>query len=142
MRFDPRRMPAFNIEFARDFSHVGVWQGCRERCRDGVMYVQGELFAPQKDPNYRFFERLLPPNKLWYTVKEAAAVLGRSDQYIRDCFDNQKILGHIWNGKAARGKEQRRSYHIPRESLILFLMETANYQAGDFIERFERARRR
>ena len=106
------------------------------------MYVQGDLFAPQKDPNWQFFERLLPDHKQWYTVKEAAAVLGRSDQYIRDCFDNQKILGHIWNGKAARGKEQRRSYHIPRESLILFLMETANYQAGDFIERFERARRR
>ncbi len=106
------------------------------------MYVQGKLFAPQKDPSWQFFDRLLPDRKQWYTVKEAAAVLGRSDQYIRNCFDNQKILGHIWNGKAARGKEQRRSYHIPRESLILFLMETANYCAGDFIERFERAKRK
>lgn len=106
------------------------------------MLMQSDLFAPQPDPHYQFFEQLLPDDKKWYTVKEAAAILGRSDQYIRDCFDNQKILGHVWNGKAERGKEQRHSYHIPRKSLILFFMETANYQPQDFLERYKEAEQR
>lgn len=91
------------------------------------------------DKNYLFFERLLPNKKNWYTVKEVAAILECSEQYVRDCFDNQKILGHIWNGKARRGEEKRKTYHVTRESLILFLMETANYRAEDFLLRFQKA---
>lgn len=106
------------------------------------MLMQIDLFDPRPDPYYQFFEQLLPDKKDWYTVKEVAAFLCRSDQYIRDCFDNQKILGHIWNGKAKRGKEQRHSYHIPRESLILFLMETANYQPQDFEQRYKKAKQK
>ncbi|MCQ2955853.1 MAG: hypothetical protein MJ218_01495 [Opitutales bacterium] len=97
------------------------------------------MMHKQMDLNYAFFEKLLPDQKKWYTVKEAAAILGRSNQYIRDCFDNQKILGHVWNGKATKGQEQRHSYHIPRSSMILFLMETANYTANDFLTRVKHA---
>ena len=92
--------------------------------------------------NYSFFERLLPDKKKWYTVKEAAAILGRSDQYIRDCFDNQKILGHSWNAKAKRGEEVRKTYHISRQSLVLFFMETANYNAHEFLKRAHEAEHR
>ncbi len=88
------------------------------------------------DNNYLFFENFLPNNQAWYTVKEVAAILGCSEQYVRDCFDNQKLLGHGWNAKAERGKEKRKSYHISRSSLILFFMETANYNAEDFQQRF------
>ena len=88
---------------------------------------------------YSFFEKLLPDKKEWYTVKEAAAILGRSDQYVRDCFDNQKLLGHVWNAKAKRGQEKRRTYHISRQSLVLFFMETANYHAKDFLQRVRNA---
>lgn len=82
---------------------------------------------------YGFFESLLPNNKNWYTAKEVAAILGKSDQYVRDCFDNQKILGHAFNGKAKKGKEKRHSYQVSRQGLLLFLMETANYSPSDFI---------
>ena len=81
--------------------------------------------------------KLLPENKRWYTSKEAAGVIGRSAQYVRDCFDNQKIMGHALNARGAPGDEKRRSYQIPREALILYLMETANYQDGDFAQRVE-----
>ena len=93
----------------------------------------------EKISNYWFFERLLPNKKDWYTVKEAAAILGRSEQYVRDCFDNQKILGHAWNAKAKRGQERRKSYHISRAGLVLFFMETANYNANEFILRLNQA---
>ena len=78
--------------------------------------------------------RLLPEGKAWYTTKEAAAVIGRSDQYVRDCFDSQTLLGHTLNARSRCG-EGRRSYQIPRECLMLYLIETANYRAGDFAER-------
>jgi len=78
---------------------------------------------------------LLPEGKEWYTSKEAARVIGRSAQYVRDCFDNQKIMGHALNARAIAGDEKRRSYQIPRAALMLYLMETANYQDGDFAGR-------
>ena len=89
--------------------------------------------------NYLFFEKLLPDKKEWYTIKEVAAILGRSEQYVRDCFDNQKILGHTWNAKAKRGQERRKSYHISRAGLVLFFMETANYSANEFALRLNQA---
>ena len=89
--------------------------------------------------NYLFFEKLLPDKKEWYTIKEVAAILGRSEQYVRDCFDNQKILGHTWNAKAKRGQERRKSYHISRAGLVLFFMETANYSANEFTLRLNQA---
>jgi len=79
--------------------------------------------------------KLLPEGKEWYTAKEAAGVIGRSAQYVRDCFDNQKILGHAMNARGPSGSEQRRSYQIPRAALMLYLMETANYRPGDYAQR-------
>ena len=87
--------------------------------------------------NYLFFEKFLPNRQSWYSVKEVASILGCSEQYVRDCFDNQKLLGHVWNAKAERGKERRKTYHISRHSLILFFMETANYNVHDFYERLQ-----
>lgn len=79
--------------------------------------------------------RLLPEGKEWYSSKEAAFVIGRSAQYVRDCFDNQKLMGHALNARGPLGSEQRRSYQIPRAALLLYLMETANYQPGDYARR-------
>lgn len=76
--------------------------------------------------------RLLPSGKEWYTSKEAAQVIGRSAQYVRDCFDNQKLMGHALNARGPAGDEKRKSYQIPRAALLLYLLETANYHAGDY----------
>lgn len=79
--------------------------------------------------------RLLPNGKEWYTSKEAAQVIGRSAQYVRDCFDNQKLMGHALNARGLAGEEKRKSYQIPRAALMLYLMETANYHGGDYAMR-------
>lgn len=81
------------------------------------------------------FSELLPANQAWFSPKEVAALVGKTDQYVRDCFDNQKIFGHTSNGRAKRGREQRRSYQIHRDGVLLFLLETANYEPDDFIDR-------
>lgn len=86
----------------------------------------------QKIVNSEHFEFLLPPNKRWFSPKEVAYVIGKSDQYVRDAFDNQKILGHILSGRAPKGAERRKTYQISRENLLLYLMQTANYDFEDF----------
>ncbi len=95
-----------------------------------------------EESNYAFFEKMLPDKKEWYSAKEVAAILRCSEQYVRDCFDNQKILGHIWNGRAKPGQEKRYRYQISRQCLVLFFMETANYNALDFLRRMQEAERR
>jgi hypothetical protein len=83
------------------------------------------------------FEFLLPPGQQWFSPKEVASLIGRTDQFVRDAFDNQKILGHQNNAKARKGRERRRTYQIHREGVLLFLLETANYRPKDFLERVQ-----
>lgn len=80
------------------------------------------------------FSSLLIEGKQWYTPKEMALVIGRTDQYVRDCFDNGRILGHTLSGRS-KGQEKRRSFQIHRDAVLLFLLETANYTSADFLER-------
>ncbi|MDR0595331.1 MAG: hypothetical protein LBF94_01350 [Puniceicoccales bacterium] len=83
--------------------------------------------------NNGHFEFLLPPTQRWFSPKEVAAIIGKSAQYVRDAFDNQKILGHTMSGRAPKGKEKRKTYQISRESLMLYLIETANYTSDEFL---------
>ncbi len=91
--------------------------------------------AYQDSPEH--FEFMLPPGQQWFSPKEVASVIGRTDQFVRDAFDNQKILGHQNNARARKGRERRRTYQIHREAVILFLLETANYRPKDFLARIE-----
>jgi hypothetical protein len=85
--------------------------------------------------SYEHFSFLLPAVQRWFSPKEMAAIIGKTDQYVRNAFDNQKILGHLLNGSAPKGEEKRRTYMIPRENILLFLFETANFSPEDFMER-------
>jgi hypothetical protein len=89
----------------------------------------------RESKSYEHFSFLLPATKQWFSPKEMAGIIGKTDQYVRDAFDNQKILGHLFNGRAPKGKEKRKTYMIPRENILLFLFETANFLPDDFIER-------
>jgi hypothetical protein len=86
------------------------------------------------DDNSQHFGNMLPPEQQWFTPKEVAAIIGRSDQFVRDAYDNQKIFGHQNNGRARKGKERRRTYQIHREGILFFLLETANFRPKDFLE--------
>ncbi len=93
----------------------------------------------------RHFEALLPAGKEWFTPREVADILGCSDQYVRDCLEDQRILGHQsrpprrW---ASRGNTKRPNYRIHRDGVLLYLIETANYEPGDFVERLREILRR
>lgn len=78
------------------------------------------------------FDYLLPAGKEWFTPKEVAAIIGRTDQFVRDALDSRRILGHSCS---ARGAQKRRTYHIHRDGLLLFLLETANYEPQDKLDR-------
>ena len=82
-----------------------------------------------------FFDFIVPRAKSWYSPKEVAAILGRSENFIRAAFENEKLLGHSANARAARGEEQRQSTLVHRDGVVLYLAETANYTPEDFLER-------
>lgn len=98
------------------------------------MILSSSPLPELSSPAQRFAE-LLPPDKQWYTVREAALILGRSEQYVRDCFLRGKLLGHSANGRSDRIQEQRRRVQIRREGLVLYLAESANYDFGLLLER-------
>lgn len=87
----------------------------------------------KKDKNLEHYAFLLPQGKEWFSPKEVGAIIGRTDQYVRDAFDNQKILGHLLSGRAVKGAEKRRSYQVHRDALLLYIAQTANYDPPDFV---------
>lgn len=89
----------------------------------------------QKQQALEHFGNLLPSSQQWFSPKEMASIIGKTDQYVRNAFDNQKILGHIHNASAPKGKEKKKTYLISRENVLLFLLETANFSPEDFIDR-------
>ena len=82
-----------------------------------------------------FLEFIDAEKQDWYSAKEVAAILGRTDQFVRDLLDNQRIMGHTLY---ARGDSRRKSYQIHRSALQLYLLETANYTPSDFTQRLLR----
>lgn len=89
----------------------------------------------QKRQSLEHFGNLLPSSQQWFSPKEMASIIGKTDQYVRNAFDNQKILGHVHNGSAPKGQEKKKTYLISRENVLLFLLETANFSPEDFMDR-------
>ncbi|MDP0501320.1 MAG: hypothetical protein Q7P63_14600 [Verrucomicrobiota bacterium JB022] len=81
------------------------------------------------------YRSLLPVGQVWFSVQEVAEILEVSPQYVRDAFEQRKLLGHRHNGRSGRGKEQRRRISIRRDSLLLYLAGSANYDFGLYRER-------
>jgi hypothetical protein len=68
--------------------------------------------------------------KEWFTAKELAALLGRTDQFVRDLMEHRRILGHAL---CARGNSSRKSYQIHRRAVELYLLETANFHPNEYV---------
>jgi hypothetical protein len=73
----------------------------------------------------------LNPSQVWFTPKEVAAILNRTDQFVRDLLENRRIFGYALY---AKGKSQRKSYQIHRTALELYLIETANFAPEELSE--------
>jgi len=92
----------------------------------------------QSNPNTRqHFAYLLPKDKQWFSPKEVAEIIGRSPQYVRNAFEDQQLLGHSLSVQTKEETALRKRYQITREALLLFLLETANYEPKSFVTRLE-----
>jgi hypothetical protein len=69
-------------------------------------------------------------HKQWFTAKELAALLDRTDQFVRDLFESRRILGHTL---CARGTTERRVYQAHRRAVELYLLETANFHPDEYV---------
>ncbi len=86
---------------------------------------------------YDHFESMFPKHQQWFSPKEAGNLLGRSDQYVRNCFYTGKIMGHVSNGIAEKGEEKKAYIRLHKEALKMHLLETANYSPDYFLEQIE-----
>lgn len=87
-----------------------------------------------RNNEFEKFEFLLPKGQEWFTPKEVGRIIGRSDQFVRNCFNEGKIMGHISVGASKRGSEKRTFMRVHRNGLIIYLLETANYTSEMFLE--------
>ncbi len=81
-----------------------------------------------------YFSGLLPKNQEWFSPKEIGAIIGRSDQYVRDSFYSGKIFGHQSNGLCKKGFEKKSYLRVHRNAVALYLAQSANYSSDDLIE--------
>ena len=86
---------------------------------------------------YGHFAHLLPKGQEWFSPKEVGHIIGRSDQFVRNCFYSGKIFGHQSNGLAGRGEEKKTYMRVHKDALVIFLLETANYTPESFMEALE-----
>ncbi len=86
---------------------------------------------------YEFFAELFPKDQVWFSPKEAGAIIGRSDQFVRDGFHSGKIFGHLSNWQSKHGNEKKTYLRVHRDAIVLFLIESANYTTEDFMKKLE-----
>ncbi|WP_269542927.1 hypothetical protein [Cerasicoccus fimbriatus] len=79
------------------------------------------------------FEVLLPEGQKWFTTREVADMLGRTPQFVRDCYESGRLPGHRFTSYV-KGRT-RYTYQFHRDTMLLFLLETANYEPEDFADR-------
>lgn len=82
------------------------------------------------------YELLFETNKVWYTSKEAARVLGMSVQFVRDAFQSQELMGQEITSRGCDGTRRYKLIH--RDCLLLYLIQTANYTPRDFMDKMKR----
>ena len=75
----------------------------------------------------RGFNWLMPVRKSLLTTGEAAAVLGREVDFVRQLIEDGKLEAH---SDTAMG--ERKSSRVTRRSVLLRLLTTANYTPEDF----------
>lgn len=80
------------------------------------------------------FTKFLPKGQEWFSPKEAGAIIGRSDQYVRNTFYSGKIFGHLSNGLAKKGLEKKTYLRVHRSAILLYLAQSANYSSDDLHE--------
>lgn len=73
-------------------------------------------------------EALLPSRKEWFTVKDAARLLGWSYEHMRTCVDEGRLPSFY-----SVGPRGRRSYRLHREHLRAYLLRNANFNADDLV---------
>lgn len=89
------------------------------------------------------FEALLPPGQVWFTPAQAAAVLGRTAQFVRNLIEDGRLPGHLFESRPVNSRHGRTYFFVHRDALLLYLMETATYLPEDFLDRLlEVVRRR
>jgi hypothetical protein len=78
------------------------------------------------------YDFLLPYSKALYRTDEVADCIGRDPAYVRALIDAGRLEAHR---DSALG--DRKSSRVTRRSILVYLVETANYETIDIVVRVE-----
>lgn len=109
----------------------------------GKLYSQPELPLDRRASVARGdFDFLMPFQKNLLRTDEVSEIIGRSRQFVHELLQEGRLEAHydsvysVASGDEPR-KGPRKSPRITRRSVILYLAETANYDAGYLVIRIE-----
>jgi hypothetical protein len=90
--------------------------------------------APKPDPRQlAIFPVLFDRATELLSVAQVAKELNRSENFVRELFDNQKLLGHSENARQKPGEERAIMRMIPRDCIKLYWAGNANYATTDLL---------
>ncbi len=95
---------------------------------------KSDKYFEADDKELGYFSNLLPKDQQWFSPKEIGAIIGRSDQYVRNTFYSGKIFGHLSNGGVRKGDEKKTYLRVHRNAIALYLAQSANYSTDDIVE--------
>jgi len=102
-----------------------------------MAYKNSEECGETRGAGADHFEHLFPKGQEWFSPKEAGFIIGRSDQFVRNCFYTGKIMGHLSNGIAEKGEEKKTYMRVHKSALMIYLLESANYTPDYYLEKLE-----
>lgn len=84
------------------------------------------------------FDFLFPKGKDWFSPREVGDIIGCSDQYIRNSVYSGKIMAHIVSKDPENNTDNKSYIRIHKQSVLMYLMETANYTSDSFVEKLHK----
>lgn len=70
-------------------------------------------------------QKLLPRDKNIMTTKEVSQCIGKSTQFVRNAIKQGNLVAFILQGRSLGKTQQRKSYLIPNDAVVSFLL---NYE--------------
>lgn len=78
---------------------------------------------------------LLPDGKDFLSIKEVAKIINKSTQFTRDAFRNGRLLGYAFKGRSLDKSQNRSTYLIHRDDVVIYLLNHANHAPQEFADR-------
>lgn len=81
-----------------------------------------------------YIKKLLPHEKNTLSIKEISNCIGKSPQFVRNAIKEGNLLAFPLQGRSLGKTQQRKSYFIPRDAVMSFLLDHGKTTIPNYIE--------